>query len=600
MRSGDVVLGVDFGTSNTAASLVFADGRTRSVLFDGSPLLPSAVCVDGSTLLVGRDAIQAATFHPAGAEFHPKQRIDDGTVLLSGTEYPVADLIVAVLRRVVDEATRSAGTPPTRMVLGCPAAWGAHRRETLLAAATTVMASCELVAEPVAAAASFVTVAPLAVGSCALVYDLGAGTFDASVVRRTADGFSVLAEEGIVNAGGLDLDATIVAHLGATYGSRDPDAWQRLTSPATDADRRASRQLWDAVRNAKETLSRRTATKIEVPLLEDDAPLGREQLDSLARPLLDRTVAASRAALATARIPAADLAGVYLVGGASRYPLVATLLHQAFGVTPTTVEQPELAVAEGAAGPGASDGTPPTRVLPAGAAPRGRRFSRRAAVLAAGVATITIAGAVALALRPDNPDNPADPRSLVGSTTPSTTTPSASATPTPTPSPKAYNPLIDQCLIGAWQATLWEGPATIGGVDVTVNLVGTKLMRHYDGKGTVWEDLRDGVVRQGKKGGRTYQQVFNGFTVWGYRSQGDPAFPQTGTSRGRAFFQNARTKGRIVTKVDGSVRNNVAFAATTSPEEYFCTTTVLTVQDDDGSRREYKRVSPTPAPRPKL
>ena len=54
MRSGDVVLGVDFGTSNTAASLVLPDGRTRTVLFDGSPLLPSAVCVDRSTLLVGR------------------------------------------------------------------------------------------------------------------------------------------------------------------------------------------------------------------------------------------------------------------------------------------------------------------------------------------------------------------------------------------------------------------------------------------------------------------------------------------------------------------------------------------------------------------
>ncbi len=135
--------------------------------------------------------------------------------------------------------------------------------------------------EPLAAATSFLPVAPLPVGSCALVYDLGAGTFDASVVRRTADGFTVLAEEGIVNAGGLDLDATIVAHLGAVYGARDPAAWQRLTAPESDADRRVSRQLWDAVRAAKETLSRRTATKIGVPLLEDDAPLGREQLDAL-------------------------------------------------------------------------------------------------------------------------------------------------------------------------------------------------------------------------------------------------------------------------------------------------------------------------------
>ncbi|GIF72151.1 hypothetical protein Asi02nite_16690 [Asanoa siamensis] len=249
MNMGGVVLGVDFGTSNTAATLRWPDGRGQAVLFDGSPLLPSAICVEGDAILVGRDAVQAARANPAGAEFHPKSRIDDGTVLLAGVEHPVVDLIGAVLRRVVQEATRTAGAAPVRLVLTHPAAWGAHRRETLLAAAgRTGVAQVDLVMEPVAAAGAH----DLPDGADALIYDLGAGTFDASVVRRTGDGFAVLSTEGLIGTGGLDIDAAIVAHLTAVYGGRD--GWQRLVEPASDADRRLSRQLWDDVRLAKEAL----------------------------------------------------------------------------------------------------------------------------------------------------------------------------------------------------------------------------------------------------------------------------------------------------------------------------------------------------------
>ncbi|WP_344613107.1 Hsp70 family protein [Dactylosporangium salmoneum] len=345
------MLGIDFGTSSTVAVVGLADGRAVPLLFGETPLLPSAVGVTaGGELVVGRDAVRASRSRPEAFEAHPKSRIDDGEVLLGERAVPVADLIGAVLRRVHDEAVRVAGAAVDRLVLTHPAGWGARRRQTLQEAATVAgLPPAVLVAEPVAAAAYYVHVLGhvVPVGGCLVVYDFGAGTFDASVVRRTAGGFEVLAEQGIVDAGGLDVDAAIVAHLGATYGVRDPEGWHRLTAPATSADRRTLRTFWDDVRTGKEELSRTSMTTIFVPILDLDTVLGREQLDHLARPLLDRTVAATRLAVRNAGVGAEQVAAVFLVGGSSRMSLPATLLHRSLGVAPTVIEQPELIVAGG-------------------------------------------------------------------------------------------------------------------------------------------------------------------------------------------------------------------------------------------------------------
>src|SRR5688572_5556348 len=104
-------LGVDFGTSSTVAMLAGADARCRPLLFDGAPVLPSAVCCQPSgELLVGRDAIDAAPAYPERFEPHPKRRIDEGTLLLGADEVPVVDVIGAVLGRVAAEAGRVAGS----------------------------------------------------------------------------------------------------------------------------------------------------------------------------------------------------------------------------------------------------------------------------------------------------------------------------------------------------------------------------------------------------------------------------------------------------------------------------------------------------------
>ncbi|GGN54360.1 hypothetical protein GCM10010112_04050 [Actinoplanes lobatus] len=337
-------LGVDFGTSNTVAVARWPDGRARPILVDGSPLLPSAVFADSDgSLLVGRDAVHSARLDPARFEPNPKRRVDDGLVLLGEREFETVELIAAVLARVAEEWHRAVGPHRPEVTLTCPATWGAARRTLLAeAAARAGLEGARLVAEPVAAATYFAEVLgrDVPIGSVVVVHDFGAGTFDTSVVARTSSGFEVLAVDGRDDLGGLDVDAVVVEHL------RTGD-WARLMEPSTVEERRARRQLWDDVRIAKERLSRAQAADFVVPLLDIEAHLTREELETVARPVLEQTVEITRNLLRWADLPDGRLAGVFLVGGASRIPLVATLLHRALGDPPVVIEQPELVVAEG-------------------------------------------------------------------------------------------------------------------------------------------------------------------------------------------------------------------------------------------------------------
>lgn len=351
--SADYLLAVDLGTSHTVAVVVWPDGRTRPLLFDGSPVMPSAVFLDpAGTIHTGKDAERLALTAPERFEPNPKQRISDGTLLLGDRELPVTAAFAAILARVARAAVESVGHLPNA-VLTCPAAWSEQRRGALHdAAAQAGYRPVKILTEPVAAAHYYTSRLshPLAPGQSLAVFDFGGGTLDIAVLEKRQDGsFGVLADGGLPDLGGLDFDAALVAHVGETVKRKAPEIWERLERPSGASEMRNRRELWEEVRAAKEMLSRSSVAPVTVPDMEQSLHLTRGELDQLSRPLLSRAVGETQRVLGlTGRDPSL-LAGLFLVGGSSRMPMVSKMLHEGLGIAPTVLEQPELPVSEGAA-----------------------------------------------------------------------------------------------------------------------------------------------------------------------------------------------------------------------------------------------------------
>lgn len=374
-----VQLAVDLGTTHTVAVIGRAGQEPRSLLFDGSPLLPSGVFLDNEgELHTGRDAQRLAATEPSRFEPYPKRRIDDSSVLFGDREVPVEELLATGLRRVAEEAAAS-GQRPTETVLTYPADWGPVRRAVLERAASHAgLGRVRLLAEPIAAATYCAEVLGQEIprGGTVAIFDFGGGTFDVAVVRRETDEtgrLRTLAVGGLDDLGGLDIDMALAAHLGRVVAGRDPELWRRLFEPETTADLRDRLAFWGEVRAAKEMLSRTSTAPVALP---GHNPMGlhltRDELTSLADPLVARAVDETRRTLERAGVDPAELTALLLVGGSSRMPLVATRLHARLGIAASVPEQPELPVAFGAllfavtdqADPAVS--TPP-RTPPAGA-----------------------------------------------------------------------------------------------------------------------------------------------------------------------------------------------------------------------------------------
>jgi hypothetical protein len=348
------ILSVDLGTSNTVAVLSAHGMPPRVVEVDGSANMPSAVfATEEGTIMVGRDAERRARLDPTRFEPNPKRRIDEQTLLLGTDVVPVTEALAAILRRVLEETSRQlGGDQPDEVRLTHPAQWGQTRRNVLMSAARLagMGPNILLVPEPVAAAAHFASFPgkALAPGQALAVYDLGAGTFDVAVVGATPPGFTVLAEDGLPDLGGLDVDQALMVHVGREVSHSDPQRWQRLLRPESTADRRTRRALQEDVKAAKEALSRHPQTEVPMPEPFKDVLVTRGELEGLVRPAMLRSVELLSRTLRSSGLTPDRLAGIYLVGGSSRLPLVGAMIAEKLGVVPGSLDQPETAVALGA------------------------------------------------------------------------------------------------------------------------------------------------------------------------------------------------------------------------------------------------------------
>ena len=343
-----MILGIDLGTTFCAVATTEPDGRAR-VLPNalGEVTTPSCVYFESaSDAVVGALAKSSAAHDPDNAVTLIKRRM--------GTEYPLEFHGVAhtpesvsgvLLRSLVADARvalRAPGDERARAVITVPAYFGLREREaTQQAALLAGIEVLELVSEPVAAALHYGITD--GTSRCVLVYDLGGGTFDCTVLRVGPDGVHVVATDGDSQLGGADIDQRVTDLM--------LSALDDATPPEVDPreDEGLVQQVLATAEAAKRALTSRESHAVTLWYggASTTVALDRACLNELTEDLVQRTLVIVDRLLATAG-PQGRVSEVMLVGGSSRMPAVAEALHVRLGLPPRLVD-PELAVALGAA-----------------------------------------------------------------------------------------------------------------------------------------------------------------------------------------------------------------------------------------------------------
>ncbi len=343
-------LGVDLGTTYTAAG-VYRDGRVEiASLGNRSAAIPSVVLLKADeSILTGEAASRRGATEPGRVAREFKRRVGDTTPLfLGGSPYSAEALMAKLLRWVVDEVASREGGPADAIAICHPANWGPYKKDLLSQAVRLAdLAGAELVTEPEAAAIHYASQERLEPGDVVAVYDLGGGTFDAAILRKTATGFEILGEpEGIERLGGIDFDAAVFQHVTRSLGGALDD----LDEDDPTALAAVARLRQDCV-DAKEALSTDTDTTIPVllPSTQTEVRLTRGEFEAMIRPALAETIGAMQRALRSAGVDASAVSEVLLVGGSSRIPLVAQMVGAELARPVAVDAHPKHAIALGAA-----------------------------------------------------------------------------------------------------------------------------------------------------------------------------------------------------------------------------------------------------------
>jgi actin-like ATPase involved in cell morphogenesis len=346
-------LGIDLGTTYTAAAIE-RDGRVEvSSLGTSSPVVPSVVLLrDDGDVLVGEAAARRGIDEPSRVAREFKRRLGDpAPLVLGGTPYGAEALMGHLLRRVVALVAEHEGEAPDRVVITHPANFGPYKLDMMREVARQAgldLDRVEFLTEPQAAAISYAARNRVELGSVVAVYDFGGGTLDVALVQRTDAGFSLIGRpEGMERFGGIDIDAAILARVDEML-----DGAVRQLDRDDPAVQAAVARLRDACRDAKEGLSSDTQAVIPVSLpgVQTSVRITRRELEDMVRPRLTETVEALDRAVRSAGLTMDRVSRVLLVGGSSRMPAVAEAIQRETGRPVAVDAHPKLAIATGAAG----------------------------------------------------------------------------------------------------------------------------------------------------------------------------------------------------------------------------------------------------------
>jgi actin-like ATPase involved in cell morphogenesis len=419
----EYALGIDLGTTYSAAATA-RDGRLEIFqLGQHSATIPSIVVLraDGE-VLTGEAAEHRALAEPTrtGREF--KRRLGDPTpIILGGTPYGAEALLAHLLRGIVLRISEQLGGPPAAIALCHPASYGEYKIDLLRQAVRQAdIGPVSLLTEPEAAAVDYARQERVPAGTVIAVYDFGGGTFDATILRKTEEGFEQLGRpEGMERLGGIDFDEAIFTRAMALV--RSSGVALDANDPSTLA---ALARLREECRRAKEALSSDTDATIQIflPGIQEEMRLTRPEFEEMVRPRIRETIDALGRAARSAGLGFDGIDRVLLVGGSSRIPLVAEMVREATGKPVAVDAHPKHTMALGAAyvadqGRGAAAGTGDavaaaalaTAAVAAAAAPPPGTLPPSAATPSTGDAPAPVAAAVVAPPGGVTPPPPAGP-----------------------------------------------------------------------------------------------------------------------------------------------------------------------------------------------
>jgi molecular chaperone DnaK (HSP70) len=340
------VYGIDLGTTYSCIAYVDETGRASVINnSEGTNTTPSVVNFASPTnVVVGQVAKEAAVTEPARTKAFVKRLMgkEKFAINCDGRDFSPQEVSSYILRKLTDDASKLINAEVKDVVVTCPAYFGAAERDaTKKAGDIAGLNVLEVISEPVAAAISY-GYAKEQERKTILVYDLGGGTFDVTVMNISSDLIEVICCEGDHELGGKDWDETVMRYVADEFAAK--------TGYSEELDASTREDLRLKVENAKKQLTGREETPVSLDAAGLRARIGlsRSVFDELTAALLNKTIDLTDKAIEIARAKNCEIDEIMLVGGSTRMPQVTKILQEKYGKEPKILD-PDEAVAKGAA-----------------------------------------------------------------------------------------------------------------------------------------------------------------------------------------------------------------------------------------------------------
>ena len=345
------IIGIDLGTTNSCVAVMEGGQPTVIPNSEGGRTTPSVVGFKDNDRLIGQVAKRQAVANPDKTVISIKREMGtDFKVNIEGKQYSPEEISAMILSKLKQDAEAYLGSPVTQAVITVPAYFNdSQRQATKNAGKIAGLEVLRIINEPTAAALAYGLDKSDRKNQKILIYDLGGGTFDVSILEIGDGVFEVLSTNGNTRLGGDDFDNRIMDLLISEF--------KKETGIDLSNDKLAKQRLKEAAEKAKIELSTLTQTTISLPFITADATgpkhleytLTRAKFESMIADLVDQTLVCTRNALKDANLSKTDINNVVLVGGSTRVPCVVDALAKEIPVTPFKGINPDECVAIGAA-----------------------------------------------------------------------------------------------------------------------------------------------------------------------------------------------------------------------------------------------------------